>query len=170
MTLRKKPLILVADDEEDIRASLRMILEYEGMDLVEAASGPEALDKAAAEEPDAALLDIKMPRMDGLEVLATLRERDAELPVVMISGHGTIATAVEATRLGAFDFMEKPLERDRVLRRRPDVVQLGQECEFSLPQVHLSASHKLGIGRAVQVQGAFLFGRTLVQPGRGILP
>jgi two-component system nitrogen regulation response regulator NtrX len=115
MTLRRKPLILVADDEADIRASLRMILEYEGFDLVEAGSGPDAIQKAESLRPDAALLDIKMPRMDGLEALAELRRRDPELPVVMISGHGTIQTAVEATRLGAFDFMEKPLERDRVL-------------------------------------------------------
>jgi two-component system, NtrC family, nitrogen regulation response regulator NtrX len=115
MAPRHKPLVLVADDEADIRASLRRILEYEGMDLVEASSGPEALDRVEAVRPDAVLLDIKMPRMDGLEVLAELRRREPDLPVVMVSGHGTIATAVEATRLGAFDFMEKPLERDRVL-------------------------------------------------------
>ncbi len=115
MAEQYKPRILVADDEADIRSSLKMILEYEGMEQFEAATGPEALDRAAANEPDAVLLDIKMPRMDGLEVLAELRKRDPELPVVMISGHGTIATAVEATRLGAYDFMEKPLVRDRVL-------------------------------------------------------
>jgi two-component system nitrogen regulation response regulator NtrX len=115
MTLRSKPLILVVDDEEDIRSSLRMILEYEGMEMVEAASGEECLQRVAGHSPDAVLLDIKMPRMDGLEVLAELRKRETDLPVVMISGHGTVATAVEATRLGAFDFMEKPLERDRVL-------------------------------------------------------
>jgi two-component system nitrogen regulation response regulator NtrX len=115
MTLRRKPLILVADDEADIRSSLRMILEYEGFELAEAGSGPEAIKKVEALHPDAALLDIKMPGMDGLEALAELRRREPELPVVMISGHGTIQTAVEATRLGAFDFMEKPLERDRVL-------------------------------------------------------
>ena len=115
MTLRRKPLVLVADDEDDIRASLRMILEYEGIEQVEARSGPEALQSVADAHPDAVLLDIKMPRMDGLEVLAELRRRDADLPVVVISGHGTIATAVQATKLGAFDFMEKPLERDRVL-------------------------------------------------------
>jgi len=113
--VRTKPLILIADDEEDIRSSLRMILEYEGMSLVEAASGPEALEQVASAQPDAVLLDIKMPRMDGLEVLAELRKRAVDVPVVMISGHGTVATAVEATKLGAFDFMEKPLERDRVL-------------------------------------------------------
>ena len=115
MSLKSKPRILLADDEEDIRASLRMILEYEGMAPVEASSGPEALERAEEQELDAVLLDIKMPRMDGLEVLAEFRRRQPHLPVVMISGHGTIATAVEATRLGAFDFMEKPLERDRVL-------------------------------------------------------
>jgi two-component system nitrogen regulation response regulator NtrX len=115
MSFKRKPLVLVADDEADIRASLKMILDYEGIGMVEAATGPEALDTARDSDPDAVLLDIKMPRMDGLEVLAELRKRDEELPIVMISGHGTIATAVEATRLGAFDFMEKPLERDRVL-------------------------------------------------------
>jgi two-component system nitrogen regulation response regulator NtrX len=115
MPARHKPRILVVDDEEDIRSSLRRILEYEGMALAEAASGPEALQKAAELELDAVLLDIKMPRVDGLEVLAQLRRQKPDLPVVMISGHGTIATAVEATKLGAYDFMEKPLERDRVL-------------------------------------------------------
>jgi len=115
MALRSKPLILVVDDEEDIRSSLRMILEYEGMDMVEAASGEECLQRVAGHSPDAVVLDIKMPRMDWLGVLAELRKREIDLPVVMISGHGTVATAVEATRLGAFDFMEKPLERDRVL-------------------------------------------------------
>jgi two-component system nitrogen regulation response regulator NtrX len=115
MTLEHQPRILVVDDEQDIRASLKMILEYEGMRMIEAASGPEALQAVRDQEPDAVLLDIKMPRMDGIEVLGQLAEHHPDLPVVMISGHGTIATAVEATRLGAFDFMEKPLERDRVL-------------------------------------------------------
>jgi two-component system nitrogen regulation response regulator NtrX len=109
------PRILIIDDEADIRSSLKMILEYEKMEPIEASDGPEGLAKAAARSPDAVLLDIKMQGMDGLEVLAKLRANHPELPVVMVSGHGTIATAVEATRLGAFDFMEKPLERDRVL-------------------------------------------------------
>jgi two-component system nitrogen regulation response regulator NtrX len=115
MSSSAKPQILVVDDEQDIRSSLQRILEYEGMVFTEAASGSEALERVAAFDPDAVLLDIKMPRMDGLEVLAELRKRKPELPVVMISGHGTIGTAVEATKLGAFDFMEKPLERERVL-------------------------------------------------------
>jgi len=110
-----RPRILIVDDEADIRASLKMILEYEEMEPIEAADGKAALKMAADSAPDAVLLDIKMQGMDGLEVLAKLRAEHPALPVVMVSGHGTIATAVEATRLGAFDFMEKPLERDRVL-------------------------------------------------------
>jgi two-component system nitrogen regulation response regulator NtrX len=115
MMAKPKPRILVVDDEQDIRAALKMILEYEGMVMTEAASGPEAVKLVEEQEPDAVLLDIKMERMDGLEVLAEMRRIRPSLPVIMISGHGTIATAVEATRLGAFDFMEKPLESDRVL-------------------------------------------------------
>jgi two-component system nitrogen regulation response regulator NtrX len=115
MASRRKQLVLVVDDESDIRSSLRMILEYEGYAFSEASSGEDGLKRLESERPDAVLLDIKMPRMDGLEILARIKQSDPGLPVVVISGHGTIATAVEATRLGAFDFMEKPLERERVL-------------------------------------------------------
>ncbi len=107
--------ILVVDDEASIRESLRMILEYEGYRVDEAASGSEALPKIAARSPSVLLVDIKMPEMDGLELLSAVRERGYSMPVLMISGHGTVSTAVEATRLGAFDFLEKPLERERVL-------------------------------------------------------
>ncbi len=112
-----KPTVLVIDDEEAIRESLRMILEHAGYRMVGAGSGAEGLRYAADEAPDIALLDIKMARMDGLEVLGRLRAEHPGIPVLMISGHGTIATAVEAIRAGAFDFMEKPLERDVVLVR-----------------------------------------------------
>jgi two-component system nitrogen regulation response regulator NtrX len=115
MAPRRKPLVLVVDDESDIRSSLRMILEYEGYTVGEAGSGEDALDRIDRERPDVVVLDVKMPRMDGLEVLARVKQLDAALPVIVMSGHGTIATAVEATRLGAFDFIEKPLGRDRVL-------------------------------------------------------
>jgi len=115
MALENRPRVLVVDDEADIRASLKMILEYEGLQMLEAASGPEALQRVREQEIDAVLLDIKMPHVDGLEVLGDLSREHPDLPVIMISGHGTVSTAVEATRLGAFDFMEKPLERDRVL-------------------------------------------------------
>ena len=107
--------VLIVDDERSIRDSLRMILEYEGYKVDEAINGPSALARAAEGAPDAVVLDIKMPEMDGLEVLTALRERGYEMPVLIISGHGDVTTAVEATRRGAFDFFEKPLQRDRVL-------------------------------------------------------
>src|SRR5215212_616281 len=110
-----KARILVIDDEAEIRRSVRMILEYEGYDVQEASSGPEALALIEREPPDLAFLDIKMGGMDGLETLQKIRQANEALPVVIISGHGTVSTAVEATKLGAFDFIEKPLASERVL-------------------------------------------------------
>jgi two-component system nitrogen regulation response regulator NtrX len=110
-----KPRILVVDDEEPIRKTLRMALEYEGYDVSESSSGQEALALIEREPPDLLFLDIKMPGMDGLEVLSRLAEKPPSPPVIMVSGHGTIQTAVQATKLGAFDFIEKPLETERVL-------------------------------------------------------
>ena len=108
-----KQTILVIDDEAAIRDSLRMILEYDGYETLLAPSGPEGLLRVERDRPDLVLLDVKMPGLDGLEVLRKLRELDELLPVVMISGHGTVSTAVEATKLGAFDFLEKPLSSER---------------------------------------------------------
>jgi two-component system, NtrC family, nitrogen regulation response regulator NtrX len=110
-----KARILVIDDEAEIRRSVRMILEYEGYDVQEASSGPEAIALIEREPPDLAFLDIKMGGMDGLEALQKIRQGNEALPVVIISGHGTVSTAVEATKLGAFDFIEKPLASERVL-------------------------------------------------------
>ncbi|HYO12771.1 MAG TPA: sigma-54 dependent transcriptional regulator [Thermoanaerobaculia bacterium] len=107
--------VLVVDDEAAIRDSLHMILDYEGYRVEEAASGSQALTRVTERPPDAILLDIKMPEMDGLELLRALRERGYEMPILMISGHADVATAVEATRRGAYDFFEKPLQRERVL-------------------------------------------------------
>ncbi len=112
---RAAACVLVVDDEGSIRESLRMILEYEGYLVDEAANGPQALARIADRAPDAVMLDIKMPEMDGLAVLSAFRERGYEMPVLIISGHGDVTTAVEATRRGAYDFFEKPLKRDRVL-------------------------------------------------------
>ena len=118
-----KSRILVVDDERSIRDSLRMILEFESYEVLEASSGGEALVRAAEAAPDAMLLDIKMPDTDGLTVLGNLKERGFEAPIVIISGHGDVATAIEATRLGAFDYLEKPLERDRVLLSLRNAIQ-----------------------------------------------
>ncbi|HLU25555.1 MAG TPA: sigma-54 dependent transcriptional regulator [Longimicrobiales bacterium] len=107
--------ILVVDDEEGIRRVLRQLLEYEGHEVRVAGGGAEALEIFAEMRPDLTFLDVKMARMDGLEVLGRMRELDPTAVVVMISGHGTIETAVEATRRGAYDFLEKPLDTDRIL-------------------------------------------------------
>src|SRR5881394_817607 len=125
-----KSRILVIDDEAAIRDSLRMTLEYEGYEFVGAATGQEGLALAERESPDLVLLDVKMPGMDGLEVLDRLRSLNDGIPVVVISGHGTISTAVEATKKGAFDFIEKPFASDRVLvsiRNALDQRQLRDE-------------------------------------------
>jgi len=110
-----KARILVIDDESAIRDSMRMILEYEGCEFLGAATGEEGIALVERESIDLVFLDIKMPGMDGLEVLGRLKAVAEDLPVVMISGHGTVATAVEATKLGAFDFIEKPLATERIL-------------------------------------------------------
>src|SRR5918994_78327 len=110
-----KSRILVIDDEAAIRDSLRMILEYEGYEFLGAASGQDGLAMVDRENPDRVFLDIKMPGRDGLEVLQRIKAVNETVPVVMISGHATVTTAVDATKLGAFDFIEKPLASERVL-------------------------------------------------------
>jgi two-component system, NtrC family, nitrogen regulation response regulator NtrX len=107
--------ILVVDDDPGIRDALRMILEYEGYAVSAAADGEQALAELEANPPGAVLLDIKMPGMDGLEVLDRIIAREGAPPVLMISGHGDIGTAVECTRRGAVDFLEKPPQRERIL-------------------------------------------------------
>ncbi|MBI3004561.1 MAG: sigma-54-dependent Fis family transcriptional regulator [Ignavibacteriales bacterium] len=107
--------VLVVDDEKSVRDSLKMILEYDHFGVEFAENGETALKTLAAMPVDVVLLDVKMAGMDGIEVLQKIREKNANLPVVMISGHGTIETAVEATKLGAFDFLSKPLDRDKLL-------------------------------------------------------
>ena len=133
MRPERKARILVIDDEENIRKSLKMILEYEGYEFFEAATGEDGLEMLQETVGiDLVLLDIKMPGKSGLEVLAELRTRPFVPEVIMISGQGTIQTAVEATKLGAFDFLEKPLHRERVLisiRNALKQTSLSRECQ-----------------------------------------
>ncbi|MEK7867093.1 MAG: sigma-54 dependent transcriptional regulator [Planctomycetota bacterium] len=107
--------ILVADDEKSIRQSMDTVLQYEGHDVKSASSGTEALDLLQKLEFDVAFLDIKMPGMEGIEVLQKARPTCPDTVFVIISAHGTVQTAVEATRQGAFEFIEKPLDRERLL-------------------------------------------------------
>jgi two-component system nitrogen regulation response regulator NtrX len=133
-----KPRILVIDDEPAIRESLRMILEYEQYECLGAASGPEGLASFRKDQPD------KMPGMNGLEALGEIRKLDEAVPVAVMSGHGTVADAMQATRLGAFDFIEKPFTSERVLvtvakglevrqlRRENRELKLAMEAKYEI--------------------------------------
>ena len=107
--------VLIIDDERSIRNTLKEILEFEGHQITLAEDGASGLDAAAATTFDVIFCDIKMPGMDGVEVLDKLVESGNETPVVMISGHGSIDTAVECIKKGAFDFIQKPLDLNRIL-------------------------------------------------------
>jgi DNA-binding NtrC family response regulator len=107
--------VLLIDDERAIRRALREILEFEGCAVDEAENGAQALEKLKAKTYDLLFSDIKMPQMDGLELLDQILALGIETPVIMISGHGTVETAVGAIKKGAFDFIEKPLDLNRIL-------------------------------------------------------
>ncbi len=110
-----KEVILIVDDEEGIRESLSGIFEDEGYEVITAASGEEALELTKEHMPDVLLLDVWLPGMDGIETLSKVKEIDADIPVIVISGHGNIEVAVKATKSGAYDFLEKPLSLEKVL-------------------------------------------------------
>ena len=132
LTMKKSPKILIIDDEAPIRASLKEILEYENYQVMEAEDGAEGLKLATKFAFDVVFCDIKMPKMDGLEVLDALVEKGIDGRVIMISGHGTVETAVQAIKVGAFDFIQKPLDLNRILltvRHALDQGQLEQETE-----------------------------------------
>ena len=112
---KNKETILLVDDEESIRKTLGDVLGDEGYRVIASADGESALSELEREHPDLVLLDIWMPGMDGIETLQRIKEKRPELPVIMISGHGSVETAVKSTKLGAFDFIEKPLSLDKIL-------------------------------------------------------
>ena len=113
--MKKKQRVLIADDEQNIRRVLEAILKRAGFRPTAVADGEAAL-QALREEPFAALItDLKMPKMDGMELLRRAREEFEDMPVVMITAHGSVNSAVEAVKLGAFDYIEKPFE-DRAIR------------------------------------------------------
>ncbi len=136
--------VLIVDDEEGVRRALRQLLEYDGHDVREAGTGGEGLTAIQRATPDLVFLDVKMPRVDGLEILPRIHDIDPAVPVVMISGHGTIETAVEATRKGAWDFLEKPLDTDRVLLTlRNALERRGLERENERLRTEVEARHEI---------------------------
>ncbi len=126
------PNILVIDDEKAIRKTLVEILSYEGFAAEEASDGEEGLQKLSANKYDLVLCDIKMPKVDGIEFLEKAKQQFPELPIIMISGHGNIDTAVEAVKKGAFDYISKPPDLNRLLitlRNAIDNKELREETK-----------------------------------------
>lgn len=121
--------ILIVDDEEGIRESLQGILEDEGFRVIFAENGEQGLAQVKEESPDLVLLDIWMPGIDGVEVLRRIRDAYPEQLVIMMSGHGTIETAVKATKFGAFDFIEKPLSLEKLLVAIANALKVHQLVE-----------------------------------------
>ena len=109
--------ILILDDEPDIRELMRGILEDEGFTVRTAATGDTALEEISLRQPSLLILDVWLgdPKYDGLKILEIIKRTNPDLPIVMISGHGTVETAVTAIKLGAYDFIEKPFKTDRLL-------------------------------------------------------
>jgi len=131
--------ILIVDDEESIRQTLGGILADEGYEVMTAGSGEDALKIIEEELPNLVLLDIWLPGMDGIEVLKAIRSNYPQIRVVMISGHGTIETAVKATKLGAFDFIEKPLSLENVIlvaNHALDMIRLEEENVLLREKIH----------------------------------
>ena len=138
--------ILIIDDEQAIRKALREILEYESFTITEAEDGPSALKILEKESFDVIFCDIKMPRMDGLEALSKLKEKGIETPVIMITGHGNVETAVEALKKGAYDFIQKPLDLNRILvsvRNASNQQALQKETKTLRKKINKSAGNSI---------------------------
>lgn len=150
----KKPSILVIDDERPIRSSLKEILEYEKLNVEEASNAKEALELLTNMSFDAALCDIKMSGMDGMELLEIMTREYPDMEVIMISGHGNIETAVEALKKGAFDYIEKPIDLNRLLvavRNALDRKNLVQETKKLIKRIPDSKAIPI-IGKAEGIQ------------------
>jgi len=153
-----KDAILVVDDEAGVRSSLAGILGDEGYAVTSVESGEAGLAALEARRYDLVLLDVWLPGLDGLEVLRRIRERDAELPVVVISGHGTIETAVKAVRLGAQDFVEKPLSLEKtVLAVKNALRQRRLESQLRELRQQLDARYAM-VGESLYDNAALLKG------------
>ena len=138
--------LLIVDDEQSIQASLKEILEYEGHKVALAGTGMDGVLAATKTAFDAIFCDVKMPQMDGLDVLDMLAKKGVSTPVVMISGHGTVDTAVQALKKGAYDFIQKPLDLNRVLVTLRNVLERGDlvaETKVLKKQVHQAQSHAI---------------------------
>ena len=146
--------ILIIDDERPIRASLREILEYEGHTIEEAEDGADGVIAAQKKQFDVVFCDIKMPKMDGIDVLDMFKKKNILSPVIMISGHGSVETAVQSLKKGAFDFIQKPLDLNRILltlKHAMDKDELEKETKRLRRKVHTTKSHPIiGESKAIK--------------------
>jgi len=164
------PTILVVDDEGEIRSSLRGVLNDEGLRVLEAEDGRRALHLVRSERPELVLLDVWMPEVDGIELLRSLQEEPDRPQVIMLSGHGNIETAVQATKLGAFDFIEKPFSIDALLQ----VVNRALEhralrTDGATPDATaVAASATAGSANAPRRRPERTIGRSVIASGHGL--
>ncbi len=146
--------ILIIDDEKSIRRALREILEYEKYEIEEAEDGPSGLEKLRANTYDLVFCDIKMPKMDGIELLEKVQSEEIDSPMVMISGHGNIETAVESIKKGAYDFIQKPLDLNRILvtvRNALDKTNLIQETKVLKQKISkVKSSEIIGNSKSIK--------------------
>jgi UDP-3-O-[3-hydroxymyristoyl] N-acetylglucosamine deacetylase len=154
--------VLIIDDEKDILESLSSILNDEGFHVFKATDGREGLSIFEREKPEIVLLDVWMPEMDGLQVLKKIKKKDKNAVVIVISGHGTISTAVEAVKVGAYDFLEKPLSIDKVL----EVIfrSLGGESQLKAKTEDFS----IGISKGLDIFKQKTIGKSIVVYGVGL--
>src|SRR5688500_10083954 len=136
--------ILIVDDEANVRRMLGRLLESQGHVVSEASNGREAVESVRAAQPDVVLLDLVMPEMDGLQALTALTDESPGLPVVMMSGRASVTDAVHATRVGAFHFLEKPLNPETVLLTLTRALELRRARELTQ-----DLTRELGFGRAI---------------------
>jgi two-component system nitrogen regulation response regulator NtrX len=162
--------ILVIDDDPGVREALKQVLTYEGLEVKTAASGGEGISIYPEFRPHLVFLDVKMAGLDGLDTLSRLAEMQPEAPVVMISGHGTISTAVEATRRGAFDFLEKPLDTDRLLLTvRNALARSALEVENKRLRVAVAPRYAM-VGKSTALKGVLeLIDRVGPTPARVLI-
>lgn len=137
------PHILIVDDEPDMRLAVRNVLKLRGYDITEAGDGPSALESAKREKPDLVLLDMRLPGMDGIEVLSGLKQIDASIPVVMITGYGHIQSAVDVMKLGASEYLQKPFENAQLVETVKRFTRAGAAApkrSYSVPRRELPAA------------------------------
>src|SRR5436305_275074 len=147
-----KPKILVIDDDAGIRESLKMTLEYDGYDVIGAATGPEGLNLVERDAPDLVLLDVKMPGMDGFDVMTRLHSMQSGLPSVMISAHGTGTTGADAIKKGAVDFSDTPRSTDRGTIFLDEVGDMSPKTQAKVLRVLQEGEvERIGSARTIKV-------------------